>query len=184
MRIGRLSERKFSKLLRHGFVEIFRGSLFYGFLSVSVISAVFCGMLVVPFLEEPKAQYFYIVAKTGSSLEYRHPLKLIVADNFYLRFKGLSNRPSLPTEDGMIFIFHKTQQARFVMRDMKFNLDFAFLDEAGTIIKLERNVSKGFEGKIESGNQVSAVVEIPSGNPAAQFLTEQAILKRIDRVLK
>ena len=75
-----------------------------------------------------------IKTKIGNQL-----FNLEVADTEKVRNKGLSNRPSLPNNSGMLFIFDKKNSYTFWMKEMNFPLDFIWVD--GTTIKdLTRNI--------------------------------------------
>ena len=41
---------------------------------------------------------------------------------------GLGNRDSMPLDHGMLFVFQSREQHGFVMRDMRFPLDFIWID--------------------------------------------------------
>lgn len=162
----------FFNLIRYAAFGNLKDGLFYGLLTVSMTTALLCGMLVVQILREPEIQNVYVYANNVSKTEKPSVLSLIVADNFYLRFKGLSDRRELQSADGMIFIYPKPRNVSFVMRDMNFHLDIAFVNDAGSIVDLLRNIPSDFEGTIDSMAPVSAVVEIPSSFPKARVLEE------------
>ncbi len=50
------------------------------------------------------------------------------------RIKGLGGRESLPEGGGMLFVFPDTNLLEFVMRDCKFDIDIAFLDDSGRVV--------------------------------------------------
>jgi len=55
------------------------------------------------------------------------------------QYLGLSNRPSLCADCGMLFIFPDKQEREFVMRKMNFPLDIIFLND-GKIINIAANL--------------------------------------------
>ncbi|MBL8745568.1 MAG: DUF192 domain-containing protein [Phycisphaerae bacterium] len=50
------------------------------------------------------------------------------------RIKGLGGRESIPEDGGMLFVFPYTNLLEFVMRDCKFDIDIAFLDDSGRVV--------------------------------------------------
>jgi uncharacterized membrane protein (UPF0127 family) len=55
--------------------------------------------------------------------------------------EGLSGRDSLSKDNGMIFEFTDSEVHCFWMKDMRFSIDMLWLDEKGTILAKEINVS-------------------------------------------
>lgn len=53
---------------------------------------------------------------------------------------GLSNRASICSNCGMLFLFEEVAEQSFVMRDMKFPLDILFIDENDVIVKVYENL--------------------------------------------
>ena len=50
------------------------------------------------------------------------------------RARGLSGRPSLAPDSGMLFVFERPGTLRFWMRDTRFPLSVAFLDENFVVV--------------------------------------------------
>lgn len=50
------------------------------------------------------------------------------------RIKGLGGRASIPEDGGMLFVFTFATVQQFVMRDCTFDIDIAFLDNAGRVV--------------------------------------------------
>lgn len=71
-----------------------------------------------------------------------------VADTSSKRAQGLSGRESLATGSGMLFIFPTASKYRFWMKDMKFPLDFIFIDN-GKVVDLYRNVPPPLSGQAD-----------------------------------
>lgn len=65
-------------------------------------------------------------------------LELKVTDNE--KYRGLSLRPSLPQNQGMLFVFDKPEKYSFFIRDMKFPLDIIWIDENYKITEIMRNL--------------------------------------------
>ncbi len=55
--------------------------------------------------------------------------------------QGLSERPSMPDNQGMMFILDKTNSGCFWMKGMRFNLDIIWLDTAKRVVELQKNLS-------------------------------------------
>jgi uncharacterized membrane protein (UPF0127 family) len=68
-------------------------------------------------------------------------IKVDVADNAKSQEKGLSGREKLEENTGMLFVFKNSGVYPFWMKDMKFSIDIIWLDEAGKIIFIKKNVS-------------------------------------------
>lgn len=62
------------------------------------------------------------------------------------REKGLSGRPSLDKNKGMLFIFPKPNFHQFWMRDMNFPIDIIWIDN-GRVIGITPDVSNNFDQK-------------------------------------
>ena len=62
--------------------------------------------------------------------------KLDLANTAETRFKGLSGRPSIPADGGMLFVFPAREVARhgFVMRDCPVPIDIIYLDASGRVV--------------------------------------------------
>ncbi|QQE11673.1 DUF192 domain-containing protein [Planctomycetota bacterium] len=70
------------------------------------------------------------------------PIDLTIKDQTYslelavtpqARFQGLSDRKSMPDNQGMLFVFPYPMQTYFVMRRCYFPIDIIFLDASGRI---------------------------------------------------
>lgn len=60
--------------------------------------------------------------------------------------KGLSGRPSLAADRGMLFIFFRPAIYRFWMPDMRFSLDIIWIADT-VIVGIAKNVSNDFDPK-------------------------------------
>jgi uncharacterized membrane protein (UPF0127 family) len=60
------------------------------------------------------------------------------------REKGLSSRPSLDKNKGMLFIFSKSDFHQFWMRDMNFPIDIIWIND-GKVVGITPNVSNDFD---------------------------------------
>ncbi len=64
------------------------------------------------------------------------PLAVEVADTDELRTCGLMHRPSLPAEQGMLFVFEQDVQVGFWMRNTLIPLSIAYIDTDGRIVDI------------------------------------------------
>jgi len=63
-----------------------------------------------------------------------------IAANAKDRQKGLSKLDSLPLDQGMLFIFDKSDTYAFWMKDMKFAIDIIWIDENKKVVSIAKNV--------------------------------------------
>jgi uncharacterized membrane protein (UPF0127 family) len=68
-------------------------------------------------------------------------LNIEVANTNEAREKGLSGRSGLAPNEGMLFIFREPGYYGFWMKDMKFPIDIAWLDQNKKIIFIAKDVS-------------------------------------------
>jgi uncharacterized membrane protein (UPF0127 family) len=54
---------------------------------------------------------------------------------------GLSGRADMPKDYGMLFVFASEGRYRFWMKEMKFNLDILWINQAGEIVYIAPNLS-------------------------------------------
>ena len=91
-------------------------------------------------------------------------LQVEVASTDAEREQGLSDRSSLATGKGMLFVFNPPQPVGFWMKDMEFSLDMVFADQHGVITKIDTNVSPATYPEVfPSGSSIMYVLEIPAG---------------------
>jgi uncharacterized membrane protein (UPF0127 family) len=88
--------------------------------------------------------------------------KVAVASNEETRRKGLSGTPSLGNNKGLLFIFPEPTRPKMIMKDMKYGLDFIFLDKDWGVIQIStlKKEDKGFTAPAIS---CSMVLEIKAG---------------------
>ncbi len=91
-------------------------------------------------------------------------LKVDVSDDKEERSLGLSNRDSLPEDEGMLFIFDKPGKYGFWMKDMKFDLDIMWFNEYGEMIYFVEGVKpKDFPKTYEPPADSFSALEVNSG---------------------
>jgi uncharacterized protein len=87
-----------------------------------------------------------------------------VADTPAKRLRGLSGRDELSEGKAMFFIFNEAGNHGIWMKDMKFPIDIAWLDEEGTIITIAREVSPdSYPTVFYPSGAAKFVLEVPAG---------------------
>ena len=69
-------------------------------------------------------------------------LKVEIADTESKRNKGLSNRESMATDSGMLFVFPKSDKYVFWMKGMKIALDFVWIKDFQVVDLLSQRLGK------------------------------------------
>lgn len=77
--------------------------------------------------------------------------------------KGLMFRKELPEGQGMLFDFHREQEATFWMRNTYVPLDMIFIRGDGRIHRIAANTTPLSEALVNSGGPVRAVLEVVAG---------------------
>ena len=89
-------------------------------------------------------------------------LMVEIADDDGERYQGLSGREKLEENQGMLFVHDDLDKHQYVMRGMKFDLDFIFIKD-NKVVDIARNVSKDFEGKVQGAMEYDKILETPAG---------------------
>jgi len=79
------------------------------------------------------------------------------------RRRGLSNVTSIGPNEGKMFSFETEDFYDFHMKDMKFALDFIFVNKQGTVVDIVKNVNPDYEGVITPAYPASTVFEVNAG---------------------
>jgi hypothetical protein len=93
-------------------------------------------------------------------------LEVEVVDTKASRVLGLSGRPSMRDDEGMLFVFDEPGRYGFWMKDMLFPLDMVWINQNGVVVWIERNVTpESYKEKKTYINQSEAsyVLEINAG---------------------
>ncbi len=90
-----------------------------------------------------------------------------VADDDAERAQGLMDRPSMPRNAGMIFVYEKPQSVAFWMKNTLIPLDMLFIDETGTVRKIKEMAEPLNETPIPGGKDIQFVLEINGGLSAS-----------------
>ena len=86
-----------------------------------------------------------------------------LADDGQERARGLMFVESMPTLNGMLFVYERPQRATFWMRNTLIPLDMLFISPAGVVTRIHENAIPLDETPIEGGDGVFAVLEINGG---------------------
>ena len=68
-------------------------------------------------------------------------LEVTYADTPQERYRGLSDRKTLPMDEGLMLVYDTLARHGIVMRDMNFPIDIIWLDKSGKIVDFKRNAS-------------------------------------------
>lgn len=89
-----------------------------------------------------------------------------VASSSIKRYRGLSGRPPLAKDTGMLFVFGRADTYPFVMRGMTFPLDFIWINE-NRVVAINQNIPSPTSGQepqmIIPSAPASMVLETPAG---------------------
>lgn len=87
-----------------------------------------------------------------------------VSDNFLTRERGLSGSLPLLDNEGMIFVFDKSDKHSFWMKDMSYSIDIIWIDMDMRIVHIEKSLSPDTYPKSFSPKTPSLyVLEVLSG---------------------
>ncbi len=122
-------------------------------------------IVFVGFLFFGSAQYIPFLHKQSTVTINTHTFQVEVANTTAQKQKGLSGRPSLPTEDGMYFPFTTPSFYPFWMMGMKFPLDIIYTNN-GKVVTVYTNVkpaSDPYTTIVKPTQPANGVLEINAG---------------------
>jgi uncharacterized membrane protein (UPF0127 family) len=93
---------------------------------------------------------------------------------------GLSYRPSLAENGGMLFVFDQARHPSFWMKDMLFPLDLLYLNETGTVVHVAANVPPCAADPCPtypSSEPAIAVLEVNAGVAAAHGIEKGTVIQ-------
>lgn len=99
-----------------------------------------------------------------------------VADTPRARQRGLMFRQSLPRGRGLLLLWPAPHMAVIWMKNMRFALDLVFIDAAGRVVRIFRNVPPVAGPLYSAGRPVRAVLELAAGEAKRLGLHEGARL--------
>ena len=85
-----------------------------------------------------------------------------IAETEEEKYKGLSYRESLDGDEGVLFLYKHVGVYEYVMRDMRFDLDFIFIRDE-EVVDIAKNVSKDYKGIIKGAINYNKVLEVNAG---------------------
>lgn len=92
------------------------------------------------------------------------PVDVVLADTPEERVRGLSGTPNLGAGEGMFFVFENDGFYRIWMKDMRYAIDILWIEEDGTIIHIEENVTPDtYPKQFTSRVPARYVLEVPAG---------------------
>jgi uncharacterized protein len=103
--------------------------------------------------------------ETPRALLNSRTIRLEIADTRAKQAQGLSDRPQLKENEGMLFVFPEKQVRRFWMKNMHFPLDIIWLDDE-KIVYISKNLAPEGESPqrtYSSVYPVNHVLEINAG---------------------
>jgi len=104
-------------------------------------------------------EYKKVEVEIGTNL-----LSVDIADNNCKRELGLSNRISIKSEGGMIFIFEKAGNYGFWMKDMNFPIDILWINDDFNVVGIEKDVSTStYPKSFGEGYSAKYVLELSAG---------------------
>ena len=100
-----------------------------------------------------------------------------IADTDASREQGLSDRASLPTNHGMLFVFDTPGQYGFWMKDMHFSLDMVWINADKTLAGVTKNLLPStYPSVFPPPNPIQYVLEINAGSADKFGLVSGAIV--------
>jgi uncharacterized membrane protein (UPF0127 family) len=91
-----------------------------------------------------------------------HVINAELARNAQEREIGLMNRPSMPTNDGMLFVFERAGEQCFWMKYTLIPLSVAFVADDGTVVNIDDMAPQTLDGHC-SAKPVRFVLEMNKG---------------------
>lgn len=100
------------------------------------------------------------------------PIVVTVANTPELRERGLSGTANLPKGAGMLFVFPYSSAWGIWMKDMNYALDILWIDQSGSIIYMEENITPESYPEVYRPNKSALyVLEVPTGFIASNNIT-------------
>tara|TARA_Y100000310_G_scaffold312831_1_gene360528 strand:- start:2586 stop:3041 length:456 start_codon:yes stop_codon:yes gene_type:complete len=86
-------------------------------------------------------EYEIDISKTAIIKIKEIQIAVEIADTPQKHKQGLSGRESLPKNEGLLFIFNKSDTHGFWMKDMNFPIDIIWINENWMIVDITENIS-------------------------------------------
>jgi len=102
---------------------------------------------------------------------------LEIASSTEAQEMGLSGRPSLPDDRGMLFVFEYPGIYSFWMKDMLFPLDIIWIDASKTIVQMNSNIApETYPDTFVPSSEISYVLELNAESAERYGLVEGQVL--------
>jgi uncharacterized membrane protein (UPF0127 family) len=95
-------------------------------------------------------------------------LYLEIANTENKRSYGLMNREEIMIDNGMLFVWDKSEKRNFWMKNTLINLDLFFINMKGIIVEIYRNARALDQKNISSNEKVTFVLEMNAGELKSQ----------------
>ncbi len=130
------------------------------FVTLGIILIIIIGGLIVAQIQPCRASKVTLPDATVITAE--------VADSYPERSRGLSNRDSLDADKGMLFLFTKSDQYGFWMKDTRIPLDIIWINNAKVVdlVTLEPQSGDNIP-QYTPAVEANAVLELNSGQAVA-----------------
>lgn len=95
----------------------------------------------------------------------------VVVDTPVLLQKGLSDKPCMPQDQAMLFVFDEPDRHGFWMKDMHFAIDIVWLDGSKRVVSIASSVRPETYPEVFTPDSTSSyVIEVPAGRANAYGL--------------
>ncbi len=133
----------------------------FGWFFAALLAAVCLNIGIAEAQEPPKKEPLTVETSSGP-----HTFEVEVAKTREQQSRGLMFRRSLGPRDGMIFLHDEPQYITMWMRNTYIPLDMIFIYPDGKVHRIEESAEPLSERIIESGERVTAVLELAGGMAA------------------
>jgi len=107
---------------------------------------------------------FFLAGCSQKYLEINnHKIYVEIADTDSKRTQGLSGRNSLCPDCGLLFTFDKSGKYGFWMKDMKFSLDFIYINSSEVVDLIENVSPETYPDMIFPKNSFDKIIEVNAG---------------------
>ena len=131
------------------------------FLALFLVVVGFVGMAMAAAPKAPKFDAAPLTITTKDGVV--HPFTVELAISSAQREYGLMFRTEMAPDHGMIFDFQTPQLVRMWMENTVLPLEMVFLDGQGTVTHIVENAVPYSQTIIDSGGQVTYVIELNGG---------------------
>ncbi len=128
-----------------------------------VLLAPLLAMIVIVFFATKREQPSVCVSNKGVAAVGSLRYAVTLAMNPVEWEKGLSGRPALPLDEGMLFLFPSASVRAFWMKDMNFPIDIIWIDKGWRVVGVEAHATPdSYPKTFTSPSPVARVLEIAS----------------------